>query len=185
MTTASPVWLTDRECVKQSCNPFLGSRQFPTGLVQLLLQALEFGADVPRPGCLGVTHVCAAVRPDVNEPLGLEHPEGGGHRVARDSVPIFKLPVRRELRTARVLPALYVCAELTGHPSAVAALLVYVRHSVIVPSWLTPKLLTKRLSYNYCHKPINCYAPVDSTDGPEMVPGLQPPPGATQHRRFC
>jgi hypothetical protein len=169
MTNASPIRLADRNRVEQASYPLLGSRQLAPCLVQLLLQIQEFGTDVSRPGDAGVTHVSAAVRADVNEPFGLEHPQGSRHRVARDSVRIFKLPVRRELRTGPVLPVFDACAELARYTPAVTALLVCVRHSAIVPSWLTPKLLTKRLSYNYCRKPINCYAPVDLINRPEEV----------------
>lgn len=169
MTTASPIGLADRNRVEQASYPLLGSRQLAPGLVQLLLQVQEFSTDVLRPRGVGVTDVSAAVRPDINEPLGLEYPQGSGHRVARDSVRVFELAVRRELRTGLVLPVFDMCAELASYTLAVTALLVCVRHSAIVPSWLTPKLLTARLPYNYCHKPVNCYAPIRFTHGPEEV----------------
>jgi hypothetical protein len=169
---ASSVRLADRHRFEQACNPLLRNRQFAPGLVQLLLQVQEFGTDVPRPWGVRVAHVGAAVRADVYESLSLEHSQRSRHRVTRDSVRIFELPVRREPCTGRVCPVLDVCAELASHAPAVTALRVCVRHSAIVPNWLTPKLLTTWLSYNYCHKPVNCHAPVSATEGhSERSPG--------------
>ena len=170
MTTASPIGLADRNRVEQASYPLLCSRQLAPGLVQLLLQVQEFSPDVLRPRGVGVTDVSAAGRPDINEPLGLEYPQGSGHRVTRDSVRVFERRYEGSFVPGWVLPVFDMCAELASYaPLAVTALLVCVCHSAIVPSWLTPKLLTAPFASSYCHHSVNCYAPICFTHGPEEV----------------
>src|SRR6266568_1317511 len=153
------------DAVEQPSHLLLCGCQLPFRPVKLVLQPLQLGPDISLWGRgVRVAHIRAAVRANIHQAVRLEQAQSSADSVSGCAVHLLKLAMGRELCARGVLSSLNVRPDQRRQALAIDTYGISDHHHrAILPSWLTPKLLTSGLPRVYCRKPVNWHKPVSTT----------------------